>query len=114
MATKPRKHYLSDNEIKTLWRNRALADNAMLQCLAELDGCNRAEMQDRLLDIGIISQPIIRPKGRVARPYTERDLNMLIYMVSHNAKYKDISSALGRSLSAISSKILELREDGIL
>ena len=48
--------YMSDHEITRRWNHRSLSDRQMVICLAELNNCLRAEMQDKLESLGLIAK----------------------------------------------------------
>lgn len=48
-------NYLTDDDIKKMWKNKALGDKSMILCLSQLESCDYKAMRDKIEELGLIS-----------------------------------------------------------
>ena len=52
--------YMTDKEIRFLWRNRGMNESKTIQCIADLNGCHYGEARDKCEQIGLIPEGAFR------------------------------------------------------
>lgn len=45
---------LTDDEIRTRWKNRGLSEKSMILCLSQLESCDYKVMRDKVEELGLI------------------------------------------------------------
>lgn len=101
---------LTDQEIRTLWKNRDLSPRQMILCLSQLEGCEYHDMRDYCESIGLIREGEFksykRPytiKGTTnVKPFSCDEIKEVFRMRKKGMTYKEMASVLGRSITSIS------------
>lgn len=107
--------YMTDKEIRFLWRNRGMNERKTIQCIADLNGCHYGEARDKCEQIGLIPEGAFRKnKSRSNNDlWTADDLSKLVRFRSEGMSYESIAAMLGRTKGSIKGKIQRMQVDGI-
>jgi len=102
---------MTDDEIRTIWRNRALADKQMVTCMADLNGCCKEIMLTKLEELGLVDSSKFT-HYRDERPYSDEDIRRFKALLRMRCSVEVISQRLGRSKTSVTKKARELRTKG--
>lgn len=105
---------LTDQEIRTLWKNKDLTPRQMVLCLSELEGCEYQDMRDHLERLGLIKdgefksyrRPYTNRGNLNGRPYSCAEIREVFRMLNKGKAYKEIAYALGRSYASIHNCVI--------
>lgn len=110
--------YMTDGEIRKIWRNGVLPAKKMIQCLADLNGCHYDEAKTRCESLGLVTPGQYKarsnrkhPKNERAR-WTQTDVSQLIQMRKDGIRVPEIAKKLGRSEISVKLKIYKMIKSG--
>lgn len=92
--------YMTRDEMTALWRNRNMSEAQMIQCLAELNGCEYREARDACEKYGLIEEGAFTRK-MTYRNWSADERKELIRMVQMGKSVTEIAQILGRTVQAI-------------
>lgn len=123
---------MTDAEIKTMWRNRALKDKDMIVCLSQLDACEYHEMRDRIEKLGLIKKGqhvnfrynksiyaekdykvSVHPGPLSDRHWSIDELREAMRMRDKGFTYVEIGKILERTPNACKNAMARLKENAI-
>lgn len=108
--------YMTDNEIRRIWRNGAFEPKKMIQCIAELNGCRYEDSRKRCEKIGLIPQGSYRKanatNGNSGERWEEEDLRNLALLWEEGLSIPTIAKRIGRSKRSVENKLHRAISDG--
>ena len=107
-----KKQYLTDDEVRRLWKHKDVTPKKMILILSQLDACEYSTMRDRLEGLGLIKEgDYTNPHGGKHR-WGAGEIGELIRMKTHGFSNKEIAEALGRSEEAVCTCYSKLKVRG--
>ncbi len=106
--------YMSDNDIRFIWRNRGKCERQTIQCIADLNGCRYNEARERCEELGLIGHGCFSVRERVKRKpaWNTDDEAALLSFANAGFSYEEIACKMGRSENSVKCKIQKMREIG--
>lgn len=104
--------YMTDKEIRFLWRNRGCSERKIIQCIADLNGCQYKEARDKCEELGLFTKgEYSKGNGKHNKPdaWTEEQTEKLLAMRKDGHSVEMIAEAIGRTPCSIKSKIDRLK-----
>ena len=97
---------LTDNEIRTIWRNKAYDSRKQCKVLAELENCTYTEMFDRLQLLGLVEEQDAPVKlVHHGKAWGSQETAELIRMHNKGMSYKEIGDILGRTKDSVAQRL---------
>ena len=115
MRTKKNKRFsMTETEIRNVWMRRGLTDFQMVQCLADLNGVNREDMRQFLVEQGLIGKDDLRERYTRLDSYSEEEKATVINLYLQGKSWKEIAAAVGRTDKGVYGLINRLRCSGAI
>ena len=93
--------HMTEAEIRTLWRNRALSPNRMVGYIADLNSCPKEHAKAYLIEIGLYEEG--NPLNNSVM--SDLDKKRIIEMHDRGIERKDIVAIVGRSWNLVDKVI---------
>ena len=91
--------YMSEKEIRKLWRNRGIGERDMIQCIADLNGCHFLDAKKVCEAYGLV--PAGKYKYAGHSRWSREEIDTLYEMRSSGSTISEIAGELGRTEEAI-------------
>ena len=108
--------YMTDNEIKRIWRNGAFDAMKMIQCIAELNGCRYETARKRCEELSLIPFNSYRKANSTndnsGARWEEEDLRNLALLWREGLSTAKIAKRIGRSKNSVEGKLSRAIADG--
>lgn len=107
--------YMSDNDIRFIWRNRGKCERQTIRCIAELNGCRYNEARERCEQLGLIGHNcfVVREREKNKVVWNAKDEAVLLSLIGEDLTYEEIACKMGRSKNSIKGKIERMRNEGV-